>query len=164
MTIVLAIIGIVFTAATLWVGWQNMQMAKVKLYHDLYDRRYKVYDAVRRFLGDVAAKGTVTNDALARFAIDTADAVFLFDAELVGHLKEVQMQAGKLHAVTLTAEMVAVAPEHVKANAHRVTAETFAWLTYQLTDLTSRFKPFLQLPEVRTVPLWLERLWRRLRP
>jgi hypothetical protein len=37
------------------------------------------------------------------------------------------------------------------------------WIGPQFEALTDKFKPFLQLPEVRTVPLWLERLWLKFR-
>ena len=60
LAVIFAILGTVFTGATLWVGWQNMQMARVKLHHDLYDRQYRVYEAVRSFLGEIFKTGTAS--------------------------------------------------------------------------------------------------------
>jgi hypothetical protein len=41
----------VIAAAGAWVALQQMHIARVKLQHDLYDRRYAVFEAVRRFFG-----------------------------------------------------------------------------------------------------------------
>src|SRR5262245_58385122 len=86
VTIVLAIIGVMFTGATLWVGWQNMQMAKVKLYHDLYDRRSRMFDAARHLIFAVEADGTILQDVMKKYSADTAGAAFLFNDEMDRYL------------------------------------------------------------------------------
>ena len=39
----------------------------------------------------------------------------------------------------------------------RAADDTFAWLNDQPEAMLVRFKPYLVLPEIRTVPLWAER-------
>jgi hypothetical protein len=36
---------------------QQMRIARIKLQHDLYDRRYAVFQAVRRFLDETGIRG-----------------------------------------------------------------------------------------------------------
>ena len=40
-----------------WLAWQQVQIARVKLQHDLYDRRYRVFDATLKFLVEVTGHG-----------------------------------------------------------------------------------------------------------
>ncbi len=37
----------VIAAVSAWVAWQQMHIARTKLQHDRYDRRYAVFQAVR---------------------------------------------------------------------------------------------------------------------
>lgn len=39
-----------------WIALQQMYLARVKLQHDLFDRRYAVFQAVRRFLEEAVSQ------------------------------------------------------------------------------------------------------------
>jgi hypothetical protein len=46
----------VIAAVGAWVALQQMHIARTKLQHDLYDRRYAVFQAVRRFLDEASVQ------------------------------------------------------------------------------------------------------------
>jgi len=55
-----------------WLAWQQVQIARVKLQHDLYDRRYQVFDATRRLLANVCATGYASDEAQRAFMLGDA--------------------------------------------------------------------------------------------
>ena len=54
-----------------WIAIQQMRIARIKLQHDLYDRRYAVFQAVRRFLDEAVANSLVSSDTLRTFVVGT---------------------------------------------------------------------------------------------
>jgi len=67
----------VIAAVGAWIALQQMYIARVKLQHDLYDRRYAVFEAVRRFLDEAVSQKIVSPETLHSFALRTGDALFL---------------------------------------------------------------------------------------
>ena len=59
----------------------QVQLAHVRLQHDLYDRRYKLYDVSRRFILKVTQHHNVEGEWVVQYTGDIGDAVFLLDAE-----------------------------------------------------------------------------------
>lgn len=60
------------------LAYQQMQIARTKLQHDLYERRIKVYLGIAEFLADISIMGQVSPESLARFYSATREAQFLF--------------------------------------------------------------------------------------
>src|ERR1700678_1205156 len=75
----IAVIAIPLVGA--WLAWQQVEIARVKLRLDLFDKRFAVFDAARRFLLHVFAHGNTTDEALREYTLGTIDAAFLFDDE-----------------------------------------------------------------------------------
>jgi hypothetical protein len=46
-----------------------VQIARVKLQHDLFDRRYGVFDATRKLLANICAKGNASEEDMRACAI-----------------------------------------------------------------------------------------------
>ena len=65
------------------IAWQQWRVADNKLRLDLFDRRYKVYDATRKFLAVIIREATFTDSQLFEFYGGTSDAEFLFGADIV---------------------------------------------------------------------------------
>lgn len=87
-----------------WVAIQQMVIARAKLQHDLYERRYAVFDAVRTFLDEVIRSRVVSSETFQTFVLKTGDAEFLFDDELAAYLKEVREHALKARGIHLVIE------------------------------------------------------------
>ena len=60
----------------LYIAWQQHKTNEEKLKLDLFDKRFKVYDATRKYLSKISAEGTVGNDELVDFLIETNKSYF----------------------------------------------------------------------------------------
>jgi hypothetical protein len=83
----------VIAAVGAWVAIQQMRIARIKLQHDLYDRRYAVFQAVRRFLDEALANQLVSSETLRAFVLGTSDAEFLLPDDLAEYLARMSERA-----------------------------------------------------------------------
>lgn len=126
-----------------WIALQQMHIGRTKLQHDLFDRRYAVFQAVRRFLDEASVRKIVSPETLHAFVLGTADAAFLFDDRLAAHLKEMREHATKAQSIFTVMEDMPAGDE--KARASKAAGEHFNWLMHQIDGLAERFRPFLTL-------------------
>jgi hypothetical protein len=138
-----------------WVAVQQMRIAKIKLQHDLYDRRYAVFQAVRQFLDETVANLLVSRDILHSFVIGTADAEFLFPDELAAYLGEMSRRARTAQSIYMTMQSLPEgSPDRAKATL--AANEQTRWLVEQIDGLTARFRDVLKLDKHSRSPLgWL---------
>jgi hypothetical protein len=130
------------------LAWQQVQIARVKLQHDLYDRRYRVFDAVRTLLAEVTTHANPPEDAISAFVRGTDDAVFLFDADLVAYLSEIRQRALRLRGINNTLDLLQPGTAQ-RASAVTTASEHSLWLTEQLDCSVAKFSPFLKLDRRR---------------
>jgi hypothetical protein len=135
-----------------WVAIQQMRIARIKLQHDLYDRRYAIFQAVRRFLDATVVSLVVSSDILRAFVIGTADAEFLFPDELAAYLGEMSRRARTAQSIYTTMQSLPEgSPERAKANL--AANEQTRWLVEQIDALTARFRDVLKLDKHSRSPL-----------
>jgi hypothetical protein len=154
-------LGVLAIAAVgAWIAFHQMQLAAVKLQHDLYDRRYRVFEAARKMLAEVTTHATAADETMRAFLLGTGDATFLFDDSIAAYLEEMRQHAAKLTSIGIAIEMIPVGDPQ-RANAVAAKSEHLLWLVAQLDGLAARFKPALQL-DARTRNIkWLPALTRR---
>lgn len=150
-TIIAAVAAVAVTAYFAWhqkkIAKEQANIAVEKLRHDLYDRRYRVFDAARNLLCEIAVHRIASEDDLRSFVIGTGDAVFLFDDDVSGQLVEIRNRAQKLQSLHYLMRPMPVGPQRTDfANQE---AEQFTWLVQQLEGLVDKFKPFLKLEDYR---------------
>jgi len=75
------------------IAWQQWQVARSKLRLDLFDRRYKVFDATRKFLAVILREARFEGSHLFEFFAGTSDAEFLFDSDIVDYLAQIRTRA-----------------------------------------------------------------------
>jgi hypothetical protein len=85
---------IAFIAGAISLQQYKTNAGKVKL--DLFDRRFRVFDAVRKVIGVVLRKGGAPAEKLQEFYRQTLEADFLFGAEIRSYLNEIHRRADKL--------------------------------------------------------------------
>ena len=73
----------VIAAAGVWIARQQMHIARVKLQHDLYDRRYAILQAVHSMLSEVITSRIASVETYQAFVIGTSNARFLLGDALV---------------------------------------------------------------------------------
>ena len=132
-----------------YIAWKQMRMQDIGLKHQLYDRRFKIYDATRDFLKIVLTKAAVENSDFATFAIATADASFVFDAKIKDFLKEIREHGAALLVfgplVAQNIDFGRIGPEH----ADYVNRKTNALLSLNsvFEQLEAKFLPYMQLEQ-----------------
>jgi hypothetical protein len=142
-TSLLPIATIFLSAAVCLVAWLQYRVARNKLRLDLFDRRYKVFEATRGFL----MNPSFDIPHLARFKYATADAEFLFGSDVVKWLAELRKRATHLSTTRTLLERVKDEEELFKlANAEEADLSFFISRTDTLTKV---FKPYLGFAKIK---------------
>ena len=82
-------IGMVVIAGFMaWIGYQQYATSRRHLNWSLYDRRLKVYTAIRKVIGEVFTHGKPDFTLLAHIAPELAESHFLFDKEVTEYLEK----------------------------------------------------------------------------
>lgn len=134
-----------------WIALQQMYLARVKLQHDTYDRKYAVFQAVRWVLLGVAAlKRAPTIEDMRGFINEMAAAPFLFDSQLVKYLNEIEgrvFRANGLHDIIITNDL---STDEQKENASKELDKHISWLSEQSDVVSDKFRPALELRKQRS--------------
>ena len=91
----------VIAAVGAWIALQQTHLARVKLQHDLYDRRYAVFNSARMLLEEVVTNKLASADTFNSFVIGTLNSPFLFDDELAAYLAELRKRAALQRSITV---------------------------------------------------------------
>jgi hypothetical protein len=129
------------SVAVVTIALLQWRVAENKLRLDLFDRRYKVYDATRKFLAVILRDATFTDSQLFEFYGGTSDTEFLFRSDVVDYLAQIRKRALDMRLHRNEYEPMPVGDErsrHVKAE-----HDELLWLTNQLTAMTQIFAPCL---------------------
>ena len=132
------------------LAWQQVQIARTKLQHDLYERRYRVFDAARKLSAEIVTKKAPSDGDLRAFVIGTSDAVFLFDDDIAGYLNEMRKRAYELQSIE---KMLEVNPDSTplipvgekRTRVVNASSDLFLWFSKNFDGLVDKFKPFLKL-------------------
>ncbi len=135
------LLALVIAGFGTWIALQQMQIARVKLRHDLYDRRFAVFEATRKLLTEVLVDAAVSYDQVRAYVACTSASVFLLNEEISTYLEEIHKRANRLQNIkhsmnAIPAQRTALADEE---------AQILSWLIAQLPELATKFKPFLML-------------------
>ncbi|HDZ57089.1 MAG TPA: hypothetical protein ENI17_18135 [Pseudomonas xinjiangensis] len=115
-----------------------------RLKHELFERRYKFYEAIRDFLGTILTSGRVSQEAEMNYLINTSGIMFVFDKDIAEYIeKHIWHPAVDLRC--LEAEI----DGHPAGQARTANAVNQAKikkeLNKELTELETRFAKYLQL-------------------
>ena len=72
---------------------QQAELAAIRLQHDLFDRRFAVYDATRELIRTVVQHCHANEQQIFDFRMKTRDAKFLLDDEISTYLEEFAKKA-----------------------------------------------------------------------
>lgn len=126
-----------------YIAWQQHRTNKEKLKLDLFDKRFDVYDATKKYLSKITAEGNVSNDDLADFLIATNKSYFLFGQDIEKYLNELYLKGVDLNYTQKqirSGRLIDEANTKVVEKDH----ETFTWLTDQLTKSKSVFGKYMR--------------------
>ncbi len=91
-------IGLSFLTSTIasYIAYQQYLTSKSKLKLDLFEKRYKVYEATRTFLNTILSRQKYTQEDLNVFFVATSDCEMLFGRNTSDYLKEIRTKAEKM--------------------------------------------------------------------
>jgi len=142
-----AIALIFLSSVGAWIAVKQMRIATAKLNLDLYDRRFKVFEAGRHFLGQFLVYGTIRLQEITELSVGTADAVFLFGDEVVEYLDTLRKTG-----VSLNGKNGRLNNMDNNDPGRNAVIDQIAILETQLSDeiprITSLFKPYLELGNI----------------
>jgi len=120
---------------------QQGRLADIRMRHDLFDRRFEIYEAARNLLLEVFSNSNVSNEALRKFVRDTEKSVFFFDQGFTDYLLQIRHKAISLQKSVFHLEGPGSDP--IAAAERR--NELSNWFYAQFDVLLERSKPFLAL-------------------
>ena len=126
-----------------YFAWQQSSTAKKKLRLDLFDKRFGVFDAARKFVGRSLVTGGVSIDDQNAFLTGVSGALFLLNDDIAKHLDEILRRA-----IDMPFLQQELANEPRDEERKKLEAKYLAerrWMRDQTNELERRFKPFLQL-------------------
>jgi hypothetical protein len=129
------------------VAWLQWWVALNKLRLDLFDRRYKVYDATRKFLAAILQEAKFTQSELFEFFAGTSDAEFLFGADVVEHLAQIRNRAIDLRKAQTLLEHGSVGDE--RSRCAQAEHDELSWLNDQITAISKTFAAYLGFANVK---------------
>jgi hypothetical protein len=140
---VLAVVMLLLVGGVAWIAYMQLRIATAKHNLDLYDKRYRVFDAAGVFLRQLLVEGKVSDRALNEFNISIAGAVFLFDNDLNIYLDALRRRSLSLSA--LTDQLATMGPD--AEGRDEVIDKIDAWLIdfkSEYSRLVSAFSPYLK--------------------
>jgi hypothetical protein len=114
------------------------------LKHQLFDRRYQIYERIAGFLADVIQAGSVAPGRDQEFMRETKQAYFVFacDAEVKALISDIYKHAVHLHALEAERPSTEGAPLKSNLASQR---EIKDWFSSTLASMETRFEKYLRL-------------------
>jgi hypothetical protein len=153
----LPIFGAVLALAGAWVGWQNMQVTRVKLQYDLYERRYKVFAAMRELIRHALYDTDLDTEAIRAHAFAAGEAAFLFDEDVAKYVRDMRDRISKFRKMKKELQEMSEGCDRDKLAKELQQERLYLMILLdpnrtERDSLITRFKPFLVLPKVKTFP------------
>ena len=142
-------VGLIITGLGAWIALQQMRIARMKLDHDRYERRLRIFEASHALLSEAIVKETVSDATLKVFFVETVVAPFHFDDGVVEYLQRLGTVAS---SVRVTNQALA---DETDAKSRAKLAEDgkrdLLWLQQELQSgtLVNRFRRDLALDATR---------------
>jgi hypothetical protein len=134
--------AVVIAATGAWVALQQMHLAHVKLKHDLYDRRFTVFESAYKMLKEIIVRGDASDEAIREFLLGTANAPFLLNDDIVLYLEEIGRYASTIQIINNTLKS---SFDDNKIEMEARLSESQIWVQEQPVVLVKKFIPFLKL-------------------
>ncbi|HZL37069.1 MAG TPA: hypothetical protein VFC78_17245 [Tepidisphaeraceae bacterium] len=144
LTPVLAVFGI-------FIARRQAQTGRQKLNLELFDRRFRVYQAAKAFLNDLSIDAGAGVKFFEMFRVETAEAAFIFPPKITGFLNELRNQASELKENTNHLDMLTQARDTSKAiaEATEMDEQLLTWVNLKTDELVDIFRPHLNLRYVK---------------
>lgn len=76
-----------------YIAWQQWRTNNLRLKHELFNRRYELYEMITFFISGILTRGSVQPNSDTQFLRDTKTAVFLFNKRIQEFIQEIYQKA-----------------------------------------------------------------------
>jgi hypothetical protein len=141
LTPVVAIIAV-------YIGWRQWKTSSQKLKLDLFERRFRVFQAVRDILGMMYT--TVSDDKkLFQLLSQTRDAEFLFGSEIKDYVENVWRRASRLSDThKQLSGILETAPIEVRQKLAKIENDEVQWAFAETCTMADKFKSYLDVSKL----------------
>jgi hypothetical protein len=132
-----------------WIAYKQVRIAAARLNLDLYEKRFEIFEAARSYLGKIGQNLRVSPADVFKFKIGVADAVFLFEDDVIAYLQTLIERGARLHVK----EELLDAMEHDDPDRGAFIDSMTALqldLASEYPRLVEKFKPYLKLEDIRS--------------
>ncbi len=127
-----------------YIAWQQWQTNALKLKLELFDRRYRIYEAVQKILRSFCAKSTLSLEEIHEFHWSVSESEFLFGPEIPNYLKEIVLHGKELYACNKESQV-----DDLHSRALKGLNEEREWFTKQYENqfevARTKFKKYLDV-------------------
>ncbi|MEM6484526.1 MAG: hypothetical protein AAF662_06025 [Pseudomonadota bacterium] len=143
MTIDILTLALAVIVALITYG--QFQTAKLNLKHQLFEKRYEVYEQITAFLADAQISGRVDSGREIELLRETKRAYFLFsgNADVKNLISDIYSHAVNLQA--LDAELQGEPPGAGRTENVEQQRQIKEWMQESLNSMESRFEKYLKL-------------------
>jgi hypothetical protein len=127
-----------------FIAWQQARIAWSKLQFDLYEKRFAIFAAARKLIGEAISQGNVSDASWQAYMLGTAD-VFLLNDELSKYLNALGKRAAMLQPLNYELESLPVGSAR-RIELSKKRGEELVWWNDRPDELVAHFRPFLRLP------------------
>ena len=126
------------------ITWSQWATNRARLRHELFDRRYEVYEQIAAFIAEILTSGRVPQGEPEGFRHRTKTAYFLFacDNDIKVLITEISKKAADLQEGEATLESLSEEERQKNLEAQRAVKD---WLKQTLDSLETRFEKYLKL-------------------
>jgi len=137
--------------ATLLVSWRQYATSNEQVRIELFDKRFKVYFAAKRFAATVVRENKVENDDFYEFRRDTSESTFLFPQGIQKLLRSIHEAANKKRTYRRKSDHMMNMSGPSEETSQIIDDEERETLKLQelLESLEEEFMPFLDFREFR---------------
>jgi hypothetical protein len=127
-----------------YIAWQQWRTNRNKLKLDLFDKRFQVFENIKKFIASILTSGRVEDGTEFQFLRDTKSVRFLFqdDATILNLIDEIYKKAIKLHTLERTER--GSSGQTLENNLNKQN-EIKEWYQNQLHTIDEIFKKYLIL-------------------
>jgi hypothetical protein len=130
-----------------FIGFQQWRLARHKFRLDLFEKRYRVYEAAAQFLSVIMAEANFRDEDLRMFTLGTRDAIFLFPKRITDHIHQIRCRALDMRLFQTQFEHLPVGEERSTLVAQNT--NELKWLLRQMKELATTFEPYLGFATIK---------------
>lgn len=128
---------------TVYIAFQQYVTARRKLRMDLYEKRYRVFEGLKRFLAEIVRDGRVTDTNQRQFLIDTKESLFLFDKGVNDYLKLIYEKSCEKWLCDQELDDIKLPVGEKRSEYAKKDHDLTLWLSEQMEISNEKFKKYL---------------------